>query len=598
MATVVAIAVPMASCHMTSCHMTKLTLSNPDGISVGTPAPWYLVDLVTIYDVSDEASDPDMVIAVALCEEILSRFQKSSGDWERSLTADLIYRPSGVFSEAKMKEEEHKRHNCPCKPLIALIAMELEVESYHFTRATDEETLRVHLKRSLDLWNLHEKHFDDDFHYQINCGAGGNALLGVGIVYLTAFCLQEALESLTRAQMLLQDSLATYPMFQYQLKICKIYIARTEMLLANQGSRDPAALKLRQDEITQILDEMWKSGPEIDQPLSWHDLQMRQARGDSSKIDIESILAKDISEPGSQAKVFKMLRQAQLDNLETEMNTHWLLGQIQSKNVMALAASRSHDWKQAQRLNEDILTLLDQVEFGSKMKRCMKKFEFHIFAAQAATSGAAYEAAIQHLQKGYDIMYSYRFAHDTRYNMFKVLNMASLLPKDVSHQLGGLSPVVQDVQLLILLYDPTILDSEDFRKLPKNTQDKVRLDIFSTKGRMRGSLFAALWSDHFWDSTQGKFRPSFPVAATELLNATGANTVDFRQLIFVNFFKAVGRVPAEVPNEADRGHAFLAAYRETERALFAPPGLRTDFRWLDKKYEEHVSIASIAARRK
>jgi len=564
-------------------------LSNPEGISVGTPAPWYLRNLLGVYDVSDERGDPDMVIAIALCEEILCRFQNSSGDWERSLSANLIYRPSGEFLEAKMKEDEHKKHNCPCKPLIALMAIGLQVQTYHASKMAGEMALRVHTKRLVDLWKLHEKHFDDDFHYQINCGPGGHTLMHAGIGYFTTFCLQEALKFLTRAQKLLEDCLVTYPTFKDPLEMCKIYIARTEMLLANHGSRDSAVLNLRQDEMTQALDKIWKSGPDFGQVKPWHDLEMRQAREDSS-IDIESVLAKDISEPGSQEKAFKTVRQAQLDNLETEMNILWIPGQIQSKRLMALAASRLHDWKQAQRLNEDILILLDQVEFGSEMERSMKKFEQHIFAAQSAISGAAYEAAVQHLQKGYDIMHSYRFAHDTRYGMFKVLNMANSLPKDVSYQLGGLSPVVQDVQLLILLYDPTILESEDFRKLSKNIQDKVRLDVFSTNGMMRGNLFAALWRNYFWDSTQGRFKSDFPVTGTEIMNATGANRVDFGQLIFVDIFRAVGRVPAEVPNVADRGRAFLAAYREAERALFAPPELRKDFRWLDKKYEEHVSI--------
>lgn len=58
------------------------------------------------------------------------------------------------------------------------------------------------------------------------------------------------------------------------------------------------------------------------------------------------------------------------------------------------------------------------------------------------------------------------------------------------------------------------------------------------------------------------------------------------------------RIPAELPNAADQGHAFNVLWREFERAVFAPPELRKDFQWLDKKYEENVSIASIAARGK
>ncbi len=98
-------------------------LSNPDGISVETPAPWYLVTLLTSYDLGDESSNPDMVMAAALCEDNLTRFQKSSGDRERSLTADIIYRPSKDTLEAKMEQKEHKKSNCPSQSLNALIAM-------------------------------------------------------------------------------------------------------------------------------------------------------------------------------------------------------------------------------------------------------------------------------------------------------------------------------------------------------------------------------------------------------------------------------------------------------------------------------------------
>jgi hypothetical protein len=569
-------------------------LSNPDGISVGTPAPWYLVNLLTSYDVGDESSNPDMVIAVALCEETLTRFQKSSGDWERSITADLIYRPSGAISDLKIKQEEHKKSNCPCQPLIALIPIAFEVAIYHSSKTTNPKALRVHLERTLDLWNLHEKHFNDDFHYQINCGAGGSALMQVGISYLDSFCAQEALESLTQAQKLLQDGLGGNPIYKYQLDICNIFIARAEMLIANHGSRDQAALRLREDEMAQILDEMWKSGPEPKRPLAWHNDQERkeQAKGEPSMTDVVSILAKDISDPGSQAEMFRKLRRVQLSHLDSETNLNWIPGQIQSKSLMALTASRTHDWKQAQRLNEDIIKLVDQVEYDSEMERDLRKFEYHTLAAQAAFSGGVYADDVQHLQKGYDILHSYELVRDTRYSMFKLLCMANQIPKDVSYQFSGLSPVAQALQLLILLYDPTILDSEDVRKNPKNFQDMIRADLTR---RMNGTLFKAFWNNYCWDVGQRNFKPNFHIVGQEILSATGANNVKFGQFIFGDFWKAWFRIPAEVPNAADQGHAYKILWREFERTMFAPPELRKDFQWLDKEYEEHVSIASIAA---
>jgi hypothetical protein len=569
-------------------------LRNPEGISIGTPRPWYLVNLLTSYDVGDESSNPDMVIAVALCEDTLNRFQKSSGAWERSLTPDLIYRPSGGVSEVQMKLREHEKSNCPCRSLIALISMAFIVEIYHFVRASDEKALRVHLQRTLDLWDLHEKHFGDEFHYQINCGAGGNALMQVGSSYLMLFCAPEALNSLTRAQTLLQDSLAIYPMFEYQLGICKIDIARAELLIAKHGSRDQAILNFRQDELAQLVDKMWKSGPEAERPPSWHDIQERQmqAKGDSSIADVDSILARDISNPGSQAETFRKLRQVQLNTLSFETESNWIRGQIQSKSLMALAASRTRDWKQAQRLNEDILTLLDQVEYGSEMERRLKKFEFHIFAAQASFPGVAHAAVIQHLQKGYDILHSYKLVHDTRYSMFKVLSMANEIPKDISYQLGELSPIAQALQLLTLLYDPTILDSEDVRKLSKNYQDTIRADFTR---RMNGSLFYKFWNSYCWDATVGNFKPSFPVAGQEFLTVSGADNVEYAQLVFGDYWKAWLRIPAEMPNAADQAQAFVRLSKETERAFFAPLELRKNFQWLDKKYEEHVCIALIAA---
>jgi hypothetical protein len=568
-------------------------LSNPDGISVGIPAPWYLVNLLTSYEVGDDSSNPDMVIAVALCEDTLTRFQKASGNWERSLTADLIYRPSRDITEAKMEQEEHKKSNCPCQSLIALIVMAFEVKIYHSTRTTDEKALRAHLERPLELWKLHEKHFDDDFHYRINCGVGGNALMLVGSDYLDAFCAPEALESLTRAQKLLQDSLGTYPIFQHQLGMCKIYIARAKMLIANHGSRDPAIFHLREDELAQIVDEMWRSGPETVRPYAWHDVEERQiqAQGDLSMTDVLSVLAKDINDPGSQAEVFRKLRQVQLENLYPEMSTNFIPGQIQSKSLMALAASRAHDWKQAQRLNEDIIILQDQVEYGSKMERDLKKFEFHTLAAQAAHSGHVYTDEIQHLQKGYDILRSYELDHDTRYSTFKVLSMANEIPRDVSYQLGGLSPTAQALQLLTLLYDPTILDSGDVRKLSKNFQDIIRTDF---SRRMNGTLFKAFWNNYCWDVSQRNFKPNFHIVGQEILIATGANDVEYAQLVFGDYWTAWLRIPAEVPNAADQGHAFDILWREFERAAFAPPELKKDFQWLDKKYEEHVSTASIS----
>jgi hypothetical protein len=151
-------------------------LRNPNGISVGDQAPWYLVNLLDGYDLS-ETSNPDMVVAIALCEESLNRFQMSSSDWERSLTTDLIYRPPEIFSGVRMDMEEHNKTNCPCRPLIAFMALAWRVGTYHSTTLTDEKSSRIHVQRLLDLWTLHEKHFDDDFHYRMNCGAGGEALL-------------------------------------------------------------------------------------------------------------------------------------------------------------------------------------------------------------------------------------------------------------------------------------------------------------------------------------------------------------------------------------------------------------------------------------
>jgi hypothetical protein len=570
-------------------------LANSEGISIGTQRPSHLVNLLTSYDIGDESNNPDMVIAVAICEETLTRFQKSSREWERSLTSDLIYHPSGGISEVKMKLDEHRKSNCPCQSLVALISIAFEVETYHSTRTNDQNALRVQLQRPVELWNLHEKHFDDDFHYQTNCGAGGSALMQVGLSYLTLFCAQEALDSLKRAQKLLQDSLALYPMFEYHLGICRIYIARAEMLIANHGSRDQAILNFRQDELALLVKKMWDSGPETDRPLAWHDLEerQRQAKGDSSITDAVSILAKDISNPGSQAETFRKLRQVQLDTLSFEMETNWIWGQIQSKNLMALAASRTHDWKQAQRLHEDILTLLDQVEYGSEMERRLKKFEFHNFAAQAAFSGAAYAAAIQHLQKGYDILRSYEVVHDTRYSMFKILSMANQIPTNASCQLGGLTPSAQALQLLILLYDPTIQESQDVRKLAKNLQDMIRTDFTR---RMNGALFDKFWNTYCWDKTLRNFKPGFPMAGQELLIATGANSVEYVNLVFGDYWKAWSRIPTEVPIVANQAQAFALLSREVERAIFAPPELRKNFQWLDKKYEEHVSIASIAAR--
>ena len=240
-------------------------LRNPDGISIGAPAPWYLVNLLDGYDLGDEARKPEMVMAVALCEKTLSRFQKSSGDWERSLKADLIYHPTGVFSKAKMKIKEHNKANCPCWPLIALIVMAWRVESYNPAMTIGERSSRIHMQM-LDFWKLLEKHFDDDFHYEIICGAGGNALLVVGMSYLDSFLLLEALEFLTRAQKLLQDSLVTNPMFQDQLEVCRNQIAKTEMLIANHGSRDAAIVGLQDDELAKIMDKMWEPGPETGGP--------------------------------------------------------------------------------------------------------------------------------------------------------------------------------------------------------------------------------------------------------------------------------------------------------------------------------------------
>jgi hypothetical protein len=571
-------------------------LRNPDGISVGAPAPWHLVNLLDGYNFGDEASKPEMVVAVALCEETLIRFQKSSGDWERSLTADLIYHPTEVFPQAKMNIEEHNKANCPCWPLIAIIVLAWRVEAYHSTRTTDKNPSSIHIQRIIDLWKLHEKHFDDNFHYQINCGVGGNSFLLVGMGYLNSLLLTEALEFLTRAQKLLQDSLVTHPMFQDQLEMCRNQIAKTEMLIANHGSRDATIPDLHDDELAKIIDKMWNSGPEITKSSAPPDTHSRAKLVIFSATDIQSALAKDISKPGSQAVFFEQLRQGQLGNLQTQVDNDWIRGQIASKNDMALAASRTKDWKQAQRLNEDILTLLDQVEYGSEMERQLKKFEYHIFAAQAAISGKVYAAAIQHLNRGYDILRSYELIHDTRYNKFKVLCMADELPKDVSHQLGGLSPIAQDLEILLLLYDPTILSSEYVLTRYKAQQDAIRT-YFSK--RMSGKLFKIFLDVYWLDRVTMQHRPTWTEAEAELQAATGANNLEIGQLIFADFPKAVQRRLKEAPQDkANQDRESDILYREMERALFAPPELRADFKWLDKKYEAHVRIARISTKGK
>jgi hypothetical protein len=337
---------------------------------------------------------------------------------------------------------------------------------------------------------------------------------------------------------------------------------------------------------------MWISSPKTRKPSASHDTYL----ADFSATDIHSALAKDISESGSQADFFEQLRQRRLVNLQTQVDNDWIRSQIASKNDMALAASRTKDWKQAQRLNEDILTLLDQVEYGSEMERQLKKFEYHIFAAQAAIAGKVYADANQHLQRGYDILRSYELIHDTRYNKFRVLCMAEELPKHVPHQLSGLSPITQDLQILLLLYDPTILSSEYVLTRYKAQQDAIR--TYFTK-RMSGKLCKAFWNMYWWDPATMQYRPSWTEAESELQAATGANNLEIRQLIFVDFPKAVQRRRTEAPqNTADQDRGFDILYREMEMALFAPPELRTDFKWLDKKYEEHVSIFRIPAKGK
>lgn len=96
-----------------------------------------------------------------------------------------------------------------------------------------------------------------------------------------------------------------------------------------------------------------------------------------------------------------------------------------------------------------------------------------------------------------------------------------------------------------------------------------------------------------------QYRPSWTEAEAELQAATGANNPEIGQLIFVDFPKAVQRRLTEAPqNKADQDRESDILYREMERALFAPQELRNDFKWLDKKYEAHVSIARIAAKGK
>jgi hypothetical protein len=565
-------------------------LRNPNGISIGAPAPWYLVNLLDGYDVS-ETSNPDMVVAIALCEESLNRFQMSSGDWERSLTTDLIYRPPEISSEVRMNMEEHSKTNCPCRPLIAFMVLAWRVESYHSTKLTDEKSSRIHVQRILDLWTLHGKHFDDGFHYRINCGAGGNSFLVVGMSYLGSFLLPEALESLKKAQTLLQDSLITYPMFQDQLELCTNQIAKAEILIANHGSRDATILEPHDVESAKIVDKMW-NGPETGRTRAPRDTNLENF----SATEIQSALAKYISDPGSQAVFFEQLRQDQLRNLQTRIDKDWIMGEIASKNDMALAASRTKDWKQAQRLNEDILTLLDQVEYGSEMERQLKKFEYHVFAAQSAISGEVYAAAIDHLHRGYDILRSYELIQDTRYNKFRVLFMADQVPKGVPHQLGGLSPIAQDLQILLLLYDPTILSSEYILTRSKMQQDAIR--TYFAK-RMSGKLFKSFWNVYWLDSATMQYRPSWNEAEAVLQATTGANNPDLGQLLFIDFPEAVQRIIIETAQDKAGGaREYDNLYKEVERALFAPSELRINFKWLDKKYEAHVSCCRIAAKLK
>jgi hypothetical protein len=146
-----------------------------------------------------------------------------------------------------------------------------------------------------------------------------------------------------------------------------------------------------------------------------------------------------------------------------------------------------------------------------------------------------------------------------------------------------------------LLYDPTILDSEGVRKNANKFQDMIRANFTR---RMNGTLFKAFWNNYCRDVSQRNFKPNFYIVGQGILSATGANNVVYGQLIFGDYWKAWLRIPAEAPDAADQGHAFDVLWREFERAVFAPPELRKDFQWLDKKYEENVSIPSIAARGK
>jgi hypothetical protein len=562
-------------------------LRNPDGISVGAVAPWYLVNLLGGYDVGDEASNPEMVMAIALCEEILLLFEKSSGEWELSLAAEAIYQPTGALPGTKMKIEDHKKTNCSCWPLVVLILMAWRVEGYHSTRKPNEESNRIHIQRILELWKLHEKHFSDDFHYEIHCGVGGISFLVVGMSYLNSFILVEALEFFMRAQKLLQDSLVTFPAYKDQLKMCRNRITKTEMLIANKGPRDAVILNFLEDDLSKIIGKMWKSGPETEGPSVPYDKKKRANLATYAATDIHSALAQDISEPGSRAVFFEQLRQGLLDDLQTQIDNDWIRGQIHSKSVLALSASRIKDWKQAQRLNEDILTLLDR-EYGPEMGRELK-FEYHIFAAQAALAGKVYAAATQHLQRGYDILQSYELIKDTRYNTFMVLSRAAELPKDVLHQLGGLSPIARDLQFLLLLYDPTILSSEYVLSKFKDQQDAIRTYFARRKS---GELFKGFWNMYWLDQATMKYRPSWSEAEVELQVAIGASSLETGQLIFVDFPKAVHRISTEAPqNKAALDRESDILYREMEMALFAAPELRTDFKWLDKKYEMHVSIA-------
>jgi len=91
-----------------------------------------------------------------------------------------------------------------------------------------------------------------------------------------------------------------------------------------------------------------------------------------------------------------------------------------------------------------------------------------------------------------------------------------------------------------------------------------------------------------------QYRPSWNEAEAGLQATTGANDPDLRQLLFIDFPEAEQRIIKETAQDkAGWAREYDNLYKEVERALFAPPELRINFKWLDKRYEAYVSFCRI-----